>query len=201
MRPIDAALLHEIAQGGEPVIVEALAPELARQLPEAGIDSPLRAAHFLAQAGYETGYLTRLAENLNYSAARIVQVWPRLRSCAQALAGHAEALANAAYAHTNGNGDEASGDGWRYRGRGLFMLTGRRNYALASALGDPDRLETPEDAVSSAIAFWHARDIAAAADCDDIGRVTRLVTGGAEGIAPRTILKHRALGLLAASQS
>lgn len=196
MRPIDAALLRELAQGGAAAIVDGLVHEFGRQLGEAGIDTPLRAAHFLAQGIYETCYLTRLEEDLNYTEARLVLVWPRLAGRGAALASAPQRLANAAYADVNGNGDEASGDGWRYRGRGLLQLTGRANYALAGLSDDPDSAATPCGAVASARAFWRARKIDGAADNDDIARVTRLVNGGTEGIAERTILKHRALRLL-----
>ena len=174
-----------------------------RQLPAVSIDTPLRLAHFLAQGVYETGYLTRLSENLNYSAARIGGAWPLLGPRGGELADNPVALGNAAYAYRDGNGDEASGDGWRYRGRGLFMLTGRKNYELyvsTAAVEDPDLLRQPEYAVSSAIAFWMRCDIGEAADADDTARVTRLVNGGEEGIAERRLLTARALRLLSCPQ-
>jgi putative chitinase len=196
MRVIDVALLKELAQGADTRIVNGLSPELARQLPETGIDTPLRVAHFLAQGVYETGYLRQLSENLDYSAARISKVWPRLSTRAAALEGDAPALANAAYAGRNGNGDEASGDGWRFRGRGFFMLTGRTNYDLAGALEDPDQIEIPAFAVASAIKFWNHLRINHVADADRFEQVTRLVNGGCEGLTERALLKQRALRLL-----
>jgi putative chitinase len=196
MRSIDAALLKELAQGGSASILNGVSTELARQLPAAGIDTLLRVAHFLAQGVYETGYLRHLAESLDYSPARIGQIWPHLTSRACVLAHNPPALANAAYAVRNGNGDESSGDGWRFRGRGLFMLTGRNNYAAGAGLADPDRLETPEFAVGSAITFWNGLRMNEVADADDIARVTLLVNGAHEGIAERSRLKQRALRLL-----
>jgi putative chitinase len=196
MRIINAALLKELAQGGAFAIVNEVSPALARDMPAAGIDTPLRVAHFLAQGVYETGYLRRLSEELDFSAARIARVWPRLASRAEMLAGNPVALANAAYAHRNGNGNETSGDGWRFRGRGFFMLTGRNNYASTAALEDPDRLRTPEMAVASAISFWSRLAMNEVADADDISRVTLLVNGAQDGIAERTRLKQRALRLL-----
>jgi putative chitinase len=196
MRVIDAALLKELAQRGNPTIVNGVSTALARQLPMAGIDTPLRMAHFLAQGVYETLYLRRLSECLNFSAERIGRVWPRLASRAVMLADNPVALANAAYGGRNGNGGETSGDGWRFRGRGFFMLTGRNNYAAANALEDPDRLETAEFAVRSAILFWSGLGMNAVADADDISRVTLLVNGTQEGILHRTLLKQRALRLL-----
>jgi putative chitinase len=199
MRILDAALLRELAQGGSQPLVEALAPLLAGEFSAAKINSPLRAAHFLAQSAYETRCFTRLAEDLDYSAARIAQVWPRLASRARELAGDPVALANAAYANRGGNGDGASGDGWRFRGRGLFMLTGRNNYVTAQALGNPDCLETPEFAVASAIGFWSDLRMNDVADADNISRVTLLVNGAHEGLAERTRLLQRALRLLSKS--
>jgi putative chitinase len=76
------------------------------------------------------------------------------------------------------------------------MLTGHNNYASAAALGDPDRLVTPQFAVGSAISFWNGLDMNEVADADDISRVTLLVNGAHEGIAERTRLKQRALRLL-----
>ncbi|HWY13708.1 MAG TPA: hypothetical protein VNX86_01045 [Rhizomicrobium sp.] len=195
MRAITPALLHALARGGSPSLIAALAPSLARGMPPAAIDTPLRAAHFLAQGCHETFSFTRLEEDLAYSAARIAQVWPRLAPRA-ALSGHPETLGNAAYAGSNGNGGEESGDGWRFRGRGFFQLTGRANYALAGAVGDPDTIATPDGAVTSALAFWRTRAIAAAADADDVMRVTRLVNGGANGVGARARLTRRALELL-----
>jgi putative chitinase len=196
MRVVDAALLKELAQGGNSGILNGVSPELARQLPAAGIDTPLRVGHFLAQAVYETAYLQQVVEILDYREARIGKIWPHLASRAAALAGNPVALANAAYANRCGNGDEASGDGWRYRGRGLFMLTGRNNYTSAGALEDPGRLEIPEFAVGSAIALWNELDMNAVADVDDIAHITLLLNGAHEGIAERARLKQRAMRLL-----
>lgn len=201
MRAIDAGLLRGLAQGGDRGLIGLLAPLLACGLPAAGIGTALRVAHFLAQAVYETGYLTRLSENLAYSAARIARVWPRLAPRAQELAGNPEALANAAYAGRNGNGVEASGDGWRFRGRGLLDLTGRANYAALGCADDPDALAKPQAAVESAIRFWTMRGVNCAADEDSIAEVTRLVTGCAEGMTARALIKHRALAMLEPPQT
>ena len=95
-----------------------------------GLDNELRATAFLAQVVSETGYLQSLEENLNYSAERIMQVWPKRfnRERAAACAHNPERLANTVYADRLGNGNYLSGDGFRYRGRGCLMLTGRSNY-------------------------------------------------------------------------
>lgn len=109
---------------------------LNRGMTRFGITSPVRAAAFLAQVGHESGQLTRLVENLNYSARGLAANWPsrylgadgQPNALAQRLARNPRAIANNAYASRNGNGDEASGDGWWYRGRGLLQITGRANY-------------------------------------------------------------------------
>ncbi|MHA5526101.1 glycoside hydrolase family 19 protein, partial [Pseudomonas aeruginosa] len=131
---------------------------LNRGMTRFGITSPVRAAAFLAQVGHESGQLTRLVENLNYSARGLAATWPsrylgadgQPNALAQRLARNPRAIANNAYASRNGNGDEASGDGWRYRGRGLLQITGRSNYrAAGTGLGqpleqEPELLEQPE---------------------------------------------------------
>lgn len=180
--------------------MEALAPELDSLLAPAGIDTPMRVAHFLAQACYESSSFSRLEENLSYSAERIVQLYgkthPTVAARAFALAHNPEAFGNAIYANRFGNGDEASGDGWRFRGRGLFQLTFRDNYAALGVMADPDCVATPAGAVKTAVAYWNARSCNAAADADNCPRVTLLINGGPNGLADRSILKHRALSLL-----
>ncbi|HEJ2200336.1 TPA: glycoside hydrolase family 19 protein, partial [Pseudomonas aeruginosa] len=146
---------------------------LNRGMTRFGITSPVRAAAFLAQVGHESSQLTRLVENLNYSAQGLAATWPsryvgadgQPNALAQRLARNPRAIANNAYASRNGNGDEASGDGWRYRGRGLLQITGRANYRAAGAgLGqpleqEPELLEQPEWAVISAAWWWASHDL------------------------------------------
>lgn len=202
MTPITSQLLARIAGEREYAVIVGVAPVLAARLAPAGIDTPLRVAHFLSQTCYESGNFAHLEENLDYSAARIAEVWERLRPRAEALAHNPEALGNAAYANENGNGNEAGGDGFRFRGRGLLQLTGRYNYgwvgekAGLDLIGDPDLAATPDGAVRCAIAFWLARAINEAADADDSAKVTRLVNGGTDGLSDRLEYKVRALRLL-----
>ena len=104
-------------------------------LNEFEINTPLREAAFLAQTAHESQNFTRLVENLNYSAKRLTQVWPKrfpTLDKAQPYANNPEKLANFTYANRNGNGSEASGDGWKYRGRGFIQITGRANYKACS---------------------------------------------------------------------
>jgi putative chitinase len=202
MTSITPTLLHNLAHGGNPALIAALAPELQVQLPPSGIGTRLQLAHFLSQAACETWCFRRLDEDLCYSAEGIARQFPRLASRAAALAMNPQALGNAAYAARYGNGGEESGDGFRYRGRGLFCLTFRSNYEWIGPLvgrdlvSEPDLVLEPRWAIATAIAFWNARHIGEAADADDLARVTNLVNGGADGIVERMILKHRALALL-----
>lgn len=139
------------------------------------INTPSRVAMFLATCLYESGGFMRLAENLNYSADGLLRMWPALfdADAAAAYAHQPELIANRAYANRNGNGDEASGDGWRYRGRGLIQLTGKRNFMRAEAasgldlLDRPELLEQPMPAADTAAWFWADAGLNALADAGD----------------------------------
>lgn len=174
-------------------------------MPAFGVNGVLRRAHFMAQTCHESAGFTRLEENLNYlSADRIARVWPRLAPRAASLVGNKHDLANAAYAGRNGNGDEASGDGWRYRGRGLIQLTGRANYSAAGhqigldLVGNPDLLLQGDPAARAALAFWKSTACSAAADLDDCEGVTRIINGSRmEGLEQRRALTERAKEIFA----
>jgi len=176
------------------------------------ITSPKRMAAFLAQIGHESASLARVEENLSYSAARIRQLaaaavpgscWHRLGSRAQELANNPVALANAAYGGRMGNGEENSGDGWRYRGRGLLHVTGKTQYAQQAMelglplLDQPDLLRQPTYAALSAAAFWHDRRCNALADVGDFALLTRRINGGLNGFADRQRRYLQALKALA----
>jgi putative chitinase len=180
-------------------IIAAVAPALEQQGPEFEISTLLRRAHLVAQLAHESGGFAGLEESLDYTPPRIAAVWPRLSQRAAELAHHPEALANAAYAHRLGNGGEESGDGWRYRGRGLIQLTGRDNYAArGEALGidlvdSPDGASEPGTAVRIALSFWQTRQCNELADLDDIEAITRKINGPALlGLAARRDLAERA---------
>lgn len=165
------------------------APILSAQLPAFGIHTPARVAALLVQCHIESPGFARLSENLSYgSAARLCAVWPS-RFPGPAAAGPyvraPERLANCVYAKRLGNGPAESGDGWRFRGRGLIQLTGRSNYQAAGrALGRP-LVDQPElvalapDAVRTACWFWNSRGCNALADAGDINAITRRVHGPA----------------------
>ena len=177
---------------------------------EFGISANLqRIAAFLAQVAHESGQLRKLEESLYYSTAkRISEVWPKrfpTEAAAAPYARNPEGLANRVYALRIGNGDAASGDGWRYRGRGLKQLTGRANYKEAgTALGvdlvrAPDRLKDPVLAARSAAWFWQSRgcnpladDTSGDDDDADFVAITKLINGGTVGLKERRLAWARA---------
>ena len=169
------------------------------------INTPQRISMFLAQIGHESGGLTKLHENLNYKAARLSQIFPKYFRNVDPddYAHNPEKIANRVYASRMGNGDEDSGDGYRFRGRGAIQLTGRSNYtSCGESLGvdlinNPDYLETPEGAIRSAAWFWDQRGLNDYADNDDIVTVTKRINGGTIGLAERKELYEEALTVFA----
>jgi len=126
---------------------EAFLDRLNDAMEEFSIDTPLRQAAFLSQAAHESNQLASLTENLNYSAVRLRQVWPtRFQNdeVAAAYANNPQKLASKVYASRMGNGDEASGDGYRYCGRGIFQLTGKDNYERCGTALGIDLVAHPE---------------------------------------------------------
>ena len=150
-----------------------------------GVNTKLRLAHFFAQAFHESR-LEPISENLNYSARRLREVFPRYFTSAQAnqYAGKPQAIANRVYANRMGNGLESCGDGWKYRGRGLFQITGKSNYmALSMDTGvdyitNPDLLLTEADSLIAALWYWNERGLSRFADADDVDSVSDLINIG-----------------------
>ena len=170
---------------------------LSEILPEYEITTPQRVAAFLAQCAHESGGFVFLKENLNYKAASLRRVFPKYftdDATAAAYAGKQEMIANRVYANRMGNGDEASGDGWRYCGRGLIQLTGKNNYTFfAASLDIPveeasEYLQTFEGAVQSACFFWEQNKLNQWADKGDILTLTKRINGGTIGLEDR--IKH-----------
>lgn len=167
---------------------------LNKILPDYGIDTPQRVAAFVAQCAHESGGFVFLTENLNYKAASLRKVFPKYfpdDSLAATYANKPEMIANRIYANRMGNGDEASGDGFRYRGRGLIQLTGRDNYTFfAASIDTPmdeaiEYLQTFEGAVQSACWFWETNNLNQWADKDDILTLTKRINGGTIGLEDR----------------
>ena len=185
------------------VIAGALAPEAAR----CEITTPLRVAHWMAQMFVECGGFTRFEEDLDYTVADLMRVWPGRflnAGAAQPYAHQPQALANLMYSARNGNGARETGDGWRFRGRGFLMRTFRGGYAQAAVftgldlVNNPDLLATDRAAAAADSAhFWLAKGINALADDDDIIAVTRAVNGGVTGLQDRRDALTRAKGIWA----
>ena len=168
------------------------------------ISTPEQQASFLGQCGHESNGFTELVENLNYKAESLCKVWPKrfpTLDAAQPYNRNPEAIANHVYADRMGNADEDSGDGFRYRGRGLIQLTGRANYkACGEALGvdleaNPEAVETPQFAALSAGWFWSTHGLNNIAS--DIMAVTKKINGGTLGLDDRVARTERALNALA----
>lgn len=163
--------------------------------------APLRVAHFVAQTLHETGAYTLLTENLDYSAARLAQVWPgrflpKGPLDPERYAHQPELLANAVYGDRMGNVD--AGDGYRYRGRGLLQLTGRAGYADVTAqlrqwradapdlVRDPDAVSGAGWCLAAAAALWWAKGCNALADEDDVAALTLRINNGLTGLPERS---------------
>jgi putative chitinase len=159
-----------------------------------GVDTPLRQAHFMAQCDHESQGFTRTEENLNYSSARLLQIFPTHFNSkeAQAYAHQPEEIANRVYANRMGNGDEKSGDGWEFRGRGYLQLTGRETYERLGYGTNPHWVSTPDGALTSACRFWNSRGLSQLADHGTDIAVVRLIThsinGGGTGLPERYAL-------------
>ena len=179
-------------------IVSALISSLDMFAEKYEINSPLRLAHFLAQTAHESGGFTAVVENLNYSADSLSKIFHKYFTEVDPndYARQPEKIANHVYANRMGNGDEDSGDGFRYRGRGLIQLTGKNNYsAMAADMGVSveecaEYLETPEGACESAAWFWNKNGLNKLADADDVTAVTKKINGGTIGLEDRE--KHTA---------
>lgn len=169
-----------------------------------------RVAHWLAQLGHESGGFTRLEENLRYTTpGRICAVWPSrfaTEAAAAPFVNNPEGLASVVYAARNGNGGVASGDGWRFRGRGLIQLTGRANYRAAGAAlnipleSEPDRAAERWTAALVAGWFWWNAGLNREADRgpDGLEQITRRINGGRHGLADRRRRYEAARAALAA---
>ena len=166
-------------------------------LPDYEINTPKRIAAFIAQCAHESGGFRFLKENLNYKAESLMKTFPKYfsdRDTANAYAKQPIKIANRVYANRMGNGDEASGDGYRYCGRGLIQLTGKTNYDWfaasleISATEASEYLETFEGAAQSACWFWESNNLNVEADAGDIKKMTKKINGGYIGLEDR--IKH-----------
>lgn len=177
----------------------------AEMFPDYELTTPERVAHFIAQTGHESADWTIYSENLNYSAAGLQKIFKKYfptMELAKQYAKHPGMIANRVYANRMGNGDEKSGDGYLYRGRGLIQLTGKSNYqhyaddvglTLEEAVED---LEFPDGALESACWYWHTRGLNRWADKNDITTLTKRINGGDIGLADRKLRFDTALSIL-----
>lgn len=169
------------------------------------ISTPERQACFLGQCAHESAGFTALSENLNYSASSLCRVWPKrfpTVTDGQNYERNPQKIANKVYANRMGNGDEESGEGWAYRGRGLIQLTGKTNYeACGEAIGvdlvsNPDLVSTPEYAALTAGWFWDKNHLNKFADANDMEGLTKKINGGTHGIEDRVARTQLALDIL-----
>ena len=179
---------------------------LNKVLSDYKIDNKIRLAHFLAQIIHESGNLKYKSENLNYSAKTLLSTFGKYfknEEIANQYARNPEKIANRVYANRMGNRDEASGDGWKYRGRGLIQLTGADNYRLCSnalninLIDDPDLIiSNPDISVKVACWFWNYKNLNELCDKDDVISITKKINGGLNGIESRKLLLIKAKNVL-----
>jgi putative chitinase len=214
-----AALMSWI--GGRPVVSQLrtdLGAAAARHFPAAGIATPLRLAHALAQQSVETGGFTQMAESLNYSAKALRGTFGRHRisdADCQRLArrdgekvvpvARQKEIANLVYGGKWGRdnlGNDQPGDGWRFRGRGAKQTTGRSNYGKVrdvtglDVLDRPELLEDPDTGMKAACIYWQDRGCNALADADDVTALSIRINGGQNGLDGRKAALKRAREIL-----
>jgi putative chitinase len=181
----------------------AWAEALSKQLPAAAIVSPAQISRFVAQTAHESMEYNTLEESLNYSGDRLMVIFPKYFRGLDVSPYHRkpERIANVVYASRMGNGNIDSGDGYKFRGRGILQLTGRNNYTACSEamfgddrlLDDPDMLLKEEHALGSAIWFWNVNGLN---DITDFTKLTKRINGGTIGLDHRTALYNKAIAVL-----
>ena len=183
---------------------------LEQLLPDYEINTPRRMAAFIAQCAHESGGFTTLKENLNYKPMSLRKLFPKYFDTDELAQQYCSkpnkqaAIANRIYASRMGNGDEASGDGYRFSGRGLIQLTGRATWqefadSIETSLTDLDEyMQTFEGACQSACFFWESRKLNQYADTSDILTLTRKINGGVIGLEDRKKHYEHALHILGA---
>jgi len=179
-------------------------PHLDAAMEKYTINSKLRIAAWIAQVGHESGRLRLKEENLNYSADGLTKTFGKYFNAQQAedYARQPERIGSRVYANRMGNGNEASGEGYKYRGRGLIQVTGKENYTACSKaldlnlIKEPDALLTDSNAAMSAGWFWGSKGLNNYADRKEFDTITRRINGGMNGAADRNALYQRALKVL-----
>lgn len=175
---------------------------ICRICPDYNIDTVNRLAAFIAQCAHESGGFKYLQENLNYKAETLMKQWPKrfpTLEIAKKYEKQPQKIANYVYANRMGNGDESSGDGWKYIGRGLIQLTGKDNYSKFAESVNMNledivkHLQTIEGAVQSACFFWKNTNLNQWADKDDMVTLTKRINGGTSGLDDRIAYYNRIL--------
>lgn len=166
------------------------------------VNTPLRLAHFFAQLEHESN-LTPISENLNYSANGLRKIFGKYFSELEAVKFQRkpELIANRVYANRMGNGNEQSGEGWKFRGRGFIQITGKNNYLLLSKdtridyVNNPDLLLNEADSMISALWYWNRINGNRLADKDDVKAITKAINGGYNGLEHRTelLIKYKTI--------
>jgi putative chitinase len=168
------------------------------------INTPKRIAYFMAQCHHESGGFVFVSENLNYKASGLVKVFPKYfnENTARAYEKQPQKIANRVYANRMGNGDEASGEGFKYAGKGIIQLTGKDNYtrfaqSLEISVDDAaEYMKTFEGAAQSACWFWETNNLNKFADAGDLKTMTRVINGGYKGMEDRELQFARISKLL-----
>lgn len=190
--------------GVRPTLAETYSSHLDKAMTKSSILTKNQKSMFLAQTLHESAMLSDVTENLNYSELNLAKVFKKYfdRNTAKIYARNPEKIANRVYANRMGNGNEMTGDGWKYRGRGLIQLTGKENYInCGKDLGvdlikNPDYLTTPVGAAMSAAWFWRKNKLNFSAEKGDIVTNTKIINGGSNGIDHRINLYQKLLNLM-----
>lgn len=180
--------------------IDLYLPYINKLLDEFEINTPLRLQHYLAQILHESGEFKYVEENLNYSAQSLLKTFPKYftASTVKAYERNPQKIGSRVYANRMGNGNEASGEGYKFRGRGLIQLTGKNNYQLYKGycgfdvVSKPELIAQPLGAVRSSMWFWKRNGLNALADKDDVVGVTKKINGGTNGLSQRKVYLLRA---------
>jgi putative chitinase len=194
------------AAGIDPGHAEQLIDGINGAIQTAQLDTPERLAAFIAQCGHESAGFKFFEENLNYKAESLHRTWPshfHTMEIANEYAHQPKRIACRAYADRMGNGDEESGDGWSYRGRGAIQLTGKIAYEEASRdlgfdfVSNPDAASSPEGGLLTAAWFWAKHNLNYHVDNNDFEGLTKAINGGTIGLEDRVARFNHAMSVLA----
>ena len=202
--PITSDLLVK-GLGCKQNIAELFTVPLIESAREFNITDNAELCAWLAQCAHESRSFEKLTEGLNYSADRLMAVWPKrfpTLAAAKPYANNPKKLANNVYANRLGNGPESSGDGYKYRGRGIIQITGKDNYADCSKalnidlMNHRELLEAPLHAARSAAWFWSAHNLGKYIKAGKFDETTKIINGGATGLKERRDLFNKIMSAM-----